>query len=97
MVKEPPAGRRLPSETALRLHGVSGDPLLGLPRDGDKGFEVIETKRYSIAPRSGLILERPREGRREERSFLAITVPAIHKRGQLVGCPLGLKHLRAES
>ena len=48
-------------------------------------------------PRSGLILERPREGRREERTFLAITVPAIHKRGQLAGCPLGDHHAKAEA
>ena len=53
------------------FEGVSGDPLLGVAREGDKGFEVIETERCPIAPRSGLILERAREGRCEERTLLA--------------------------
>jgi len=52
------------------LQGGSGNPLLGLTRDVDKGFEVIETERSAIEPRSGLILERPREGRCEERFSL---------------------------
>jgi|CXWL01.1.fsa_nt_gi hypothetical protein len=51
------------------LQCVSGDPLLGVTRDGDKGFEVIETKRIPIAPGAGLILERSREGRCEERTM----------------------------
>ena len=54
---------------------MSGDPLLGITRDGDKGFEVIETERGPIAPRAGLILERPREGRCEERTLLADILP----------------------
>jgi hypothetical protein len=35
---------------------VSGQPLLGLTRDGEKGLKVIQTERDPIAPRSGLIL-----------------------------------------
>jgi hypothetical protein len=35
---------------------MSGNPLLGVTRHGDKGFEVIETNRGPIAPRPGLIL-----------------------------------------
>jgi hypothetical protein len=57
------------------LQGVSGDPLLGLTRKADKGFEVIETERSPVAPRSGLILERPGEGRCEERTLLAAILP----------------------
>ena len=38
---------------------MSGDPLLGVMRDGDKGSTFIETEGGPIAPRSGLILEGP--------------------------------------
>jgi len=51
--------------------GVSGDPLLGLTRDGGKGLKFSEIKRSPVAPRSGLILERAGEGRCEERTMLA--------------------------
>jgi hypothetical protein len=44
-------------------------------RDGDKGFEVIETERSPIVPRPGLILEWAREGRCEERTILAAILP----------------------
>ena len=44
-------------------------------RDVDKGFDVIETERGAITPRPGLILERPREGRCEERTLLAAILP----------------------
>jgi len=54
---------------------VSGDPLHGVTRDGDKRLKVIETERGSIAPRPGLILERTREGRGEERTLLADILP----------------------
>jgi hypothetical protein len=50
---------------------MSGNLLLGLTRDGGKGFEVIETERSPLAPRSGLILELAGEGRGEERTMLA--------------------------
>ena len=40
----------------LTFEFVNEYPLLGLTRDVDKGFEVIETERSPIAPRSGLIL-----------------------------------------
>ncbi len=50
---------------------MSGDPLLGFTRDSEKGFEVIETERRPVAPRSGLILERAGDGRCEERTMLA--------------------------
>ena len=36
---------------------MSCNPLLGVTRHGDKGFEVIETERSPIAPYSRLILE----------------------------------------
>ena len=39
------------------LEGMSGNPLLGLTRDGEQGLKVIETERSPVAPRSGLILE----------------------------------------
>ena len=35
---------------------MSGNPLLRLTRDRDKGFKVIETERSAIAPPPGLIL-----------------------------------------
>ena len=54
---------------------MSGDPLLGLTGHADKGFEVIETERRPIAPDPGLIFERPREGRCEERTLLADILP----------------------
>jgi len=47
------------------LQDMIGDPLLGLVRDDEQGFEVIETERCPSAPRAGLILERAREGRCE--------------------------------
>ena len=37
---------------------MSDNPLLGLTRDGDQGFEIIETERSPVAPLPGLILER---------------------------------------
>ena len=54
---------------------VSGNPLLRLTRDGDKGLKVIKTERSPVAPRSGLILERAGEGRCEERTILAAILP----------------------
>lgn len=57
------------------FEGVSGDPLLGLTRDVDKGFEVIETERCPIPPRPGLTFERPRKSRREERTLLTAILP----------------------
>ena len=54
---------------------MSGNPILGVTRDVDKGFEVIETERSPVAPLPGLILEWAGEGRREERTFLADILP----------------------
>ena len=54
---------------------MSGNPLLGVTRDGDKGLKVIETERGPMAPCSGLILERPGEGRCEEWTLLADNLP----------------------
>jgi hypothetical protein len=54
---------------------MSGNPLLGITRDSDKGLKVIETERSPIAPSAGLILEWAGEGRREERTFLADILP----------------------
>ena len=42
---------------------MSGDPLLGLVHNSDKGLKVIETEGSPIAPRAGLILEWAGEGR----------------------------------
>ena len=39
--RKSPKDRMLPNQ-ALKV--VRGDPYLGLTRDGDKGFEVIETE-----------------------------------------------------
>ena len=41
----------------LTFEFVNEYPLLGLTRDVDKGFEVIETERRPVAARAGLILE----------------------------------------
>ena len=57
------------------LQGMSGNPLLGLTRDDDKGLKFIETERYAIAPRPGLILERVGKGRCEERTILTDILP----------------------
>jgi len=34
---------------------MSGNPLLGVTRYGDKALKIIETERSPIAPRAGLI------------------------------------------
>ena len=57
------------------LQGVSGDPLLGFTRDSEKSLKVIETERSPIARRPGLIFERPRKSRREERTLFADILP----------------------
>ncbi len=57
------------------LQGMSGNPLFGVTRNGDKRLKVIETERGPIAPLPRLILERPREGRCEERTLLADILP----------------------
>ena len=73
--KEAPGGPEASQSSSLMLQGVSGDPLLGLTRHGDKGLKVIETKRGPVAPRYGLIFERPRKCRCEERTLLADILP----------------------
>jgi hypothetical protein len=40
------------------FENMSGDPLLGVTRNADKGLKVIQTERGSIAARAGLIFER---------------------------------------
>jgi hypothetical protein len=57
------------------FEGVSGHPLLGVTREHEKSLKVIQTERGPIAPFPGLILERSREGRGEERTFLAGILP----------------------
>lgn len=54
---------------------MSGNPLLGLKGDVHERLEIVETEGRAIAPFAGLILERPGEGRYEERSFLADILP----------------------
>ena len=39
------------------FEGMSGHPVLGVTRDGDKGLKVVQIERSPIAPRSGLILD----------------------------------------
>ena len=51
------------------------DPLLRFKRDVDQGLKVVETEGRPIAPRAGLVLERSREGRREERAVLTDILP----------------------
>ena len=75
---------------------MSGNPLICLTRDSDKGFEVIETERSPIAPLPGLILERPREGRCEKRTLLADILPDLRfdvAASQLVRGFVGGSHL----
>jgi len=36
------------------FEGMSGNPLLGLTRDSDEGFEIIEAKHSAIEPCSDL-------------------------------------------
>ena len=40
---------------AATLQDMSGNPLLGVTRYGDKALKIIETERSPIAPRAGLI------------------------------------------
>jgi len=54
---------------------MSLNPLLRSKRDVDQGLEVVEAERAAIAPFTGLILKRPREGRCEERALLAGILP----------------------
>ena len=78
------------------FEGVSGDPLLGFTHNGEQGLEIIETERGPIAPFTGLIFERPREGRCEERTLLAAILldrrfdvaASQHVRGLFVGSHL---------
>lgn len=75
---------------------MSGNPFLGLIGHGEQRLQVIETERGAIAPHSGLILERPREGRGEERSPLAGVLPDRRfdvPTSQLVGRLFGLLFL----
>ena len=75
MMMEVPGWPEASHGSSSAFQGMSGNPLLGLTRDGDQGFEVTETKRSPIAPRARLIPERPREARREERALLADILP----------------------
>ena len=61
--REAPGWPEASHGTRSAFQGVSGDPLLGLTRDGEKGLKVIKTERGPIAPCPGLILERARESR----------------------------------
>ena len=54
---------------------MSCNPLRRVTRDDDKSLKVIQTERGPIALRPGLILEWTREGRCEERTFLADILP----------------------
>jgi len=62
--KEAPGGPEASQEDCSALHGMSGDPFLGLTGHGDQCFQVVETERSPVAPHPGLIVERPREGQR---------------------------------
>jgi hypothetical protein len=81
------------------FENMNGNPLLGLTRDGDKRFKVIETKRCPIVPRSGLILELAGEGRCGEWALLAEVLPdrrfdvAVTQpvRGFVVSCVVEMK------
>jgi len=54
---------------------MSSHLLLSLTGHGEQCLKVIETERGPIAPRARLILERPGEGRCEERTVLAAILP----------------------
>ena len=63
MVREAPGGPEASHSRSSMLQDMSGDPLLGLVHNSDKGLKVIETEGSPIAPRAGLILEWAGEGR----------------------------------
>ena len=54
---------------------MSRNPLLRFKGDVHERLEVVKTERSPVAPGAGLILERARESRCEERSFLADILP----------------------
>ena len=72
---EASGGPKASQGSGSALQWMSGDPLLGFMSNGHKSLKVIETEGSSVAPGAGLILERPREGRCEERSFLTDILP----------------------
>ena len=54
---------------------MSGDPLLRFMATVSKSLKVIQTERGAVAPCARLILERPGEGRCEERTFFTDILP----------------------
>ena len=54
---------------------MSRNPLLRFKGDVHERLEVVKTERSPVAPGAGLILERARESRCEERSLLAAILP----------------------
>ena len=71
---------------------MSGDPLLGLVRNSDKGLKVIQTEGSPIAPRAGLIFEWAGEGlcRRAEEGHAARRI--LSKRGKFVMAQINMDH-----
>jgi hypothetical protein len=71
---------------------MSGDPLLRLKGDIHQRLEVAETDRSAVVPGTGLILERARKGRCEERSLFTdvlldcgLDVPTSERRRRSFG------------
>ncbi len=56
---------------------MSGDPLLRLTGDIPERLNLIEAESNAVAPGTGLIFERSREGRHEERTLLADILPVV--------------------
>jgi len=56
---------------------MSGNPLFRFMGNSQRGFKVIETKRSAVAPSAKVILERPGEGRCEERPISAGKLPDV--------------------
>jgi hypothetical protein len=70
--KEAPRGRRLPRKKSSTLQGMSGNPLLGLTRDGEQSLKVIETdqrfRKAFLRPSSSLFrLSGPNENQELEK------------------------------
>ena len=74
-MKEAPGGLEASLCSTSALQCVSGHPFLCLKGDVHERLQVAETERGAVAPGAGLILERPGEGRCEERPLLADVLP----------------------
>jgi len=56
--REAPGDPEASPDRRSALHGVSGDPFLGLMGHGDERLKVAETERGAVVSLVGLILEK---------------------------------------